>query len=129
MSAVSNVGSSRQRKVDPGTGLSKRGASRAGVLCAGSTVAKALVVVVSAAAAAEGAADAVVIEADPTADVTGMATDTGLADEVTEDFDFSKSSSSSSSDSLMESGSSLLPGIENGDFSFLFIFYNEEQSY
>uniref|UniRef100_A0A8D8K3V5 (northern house mosquito) hypothetical protein n=1 Tax=Culex pipiens TaxID=7175 RepID=A0A8D8K3V5_CULPI len=108
MSAVSNVGSSRQRRVDPGTGLSKRGTSGAGVLCAGSAVVGALVVVVS---AAVGAADAVVVEAGPTADVAGMATDTGLADEVTEDFDFSKSSSSSSSDSLMESGSSLLLGI------------------
>lgn len=75
------------------------------MLCAGSAVAGALVVVVS---AAVGAADAVVVEAGPTA---GMVTDTGLADEVTEDFDFSKSSSSSSSDSLMESGSSLLLGI------------------
>lgn len=98
--SVSKAGSSRQRSVDPGTGLSNRTGS--GLLCAGAgaevTSTTASVVMDCGTASVEvGATDS-----------TGTTTDIGwFTDEAIDDLDFSKSSSSSS-DSLIESGSNLV---------------------
>lgn len=97
--SVSKAGSSRQRSVDPGTGLSNRTGS--GLLCAGAGAE----VASTTASVVMGCGTAAVVGATASA---GTTTDIGwFTDEAIDDLDFGRSSSSSS-DSLIESGSSLV---------------------